>query len=690
MEHDPTSFVCFILDQTARKRLERELLARNEQLAQADRIKNEFLANISHELRTPMNAILGMTELALAEELPPTARDYLQTANASAGVLLGLLNDILDLSKLEAGKFSLESSRFSLREMLDETIKSLAIRAYEKSLELSCHVAVDVPDAINADALRLRQVLINLVGNAIKFTEQGEIVVRVVIESRTSSEVSLRFEVTDTGIGISRDDQQRIFAPFTQADASMTRHYGGTGLGLAISAELIGMMGGQIWVDSKLGQGSTFFFTVRVAIEAEPESSPAVTDVLQQLRGIRVLVVDDNETNRQIIDELLRHWGMSPELCPDGPTALAKIHAAASQGQPYPLVILDALMPGMDGFTLASWIKGDRQLAGATVLMMSSAERHVYAKRLDDLHVAAYFEKPITQADLFGAVLRALGIKQPAPSHIQPIQVEPVDDEATLDVLLAEDTLANEKVIVTILERRGHRVHVARNGHEAVEMAREQIFDVVLMDIQMPIMDGFQATAALRARQTSGPRRLPIIAMTAHAMRGDRERCLAAGMDAYIAKPIDIHRLIELVESFSPEPSEARDHILPATATLSETSPAGQGVVDIGAAMKRLGGDANLLREIIQLFFEDSPELLTRVRESAASGKAREAERAAHSLRGLTSNFDAKRAASAAADVEARAKAGRLKEIPELLPRLEGELQSLRAELQAYLQQLSA
>jgi CheY-like chemotaxis protein/HPt (histidine-containing phosphotransfer) domain-containing protein len=382
---------------------------------------------------------------------------------------------------------------------------------------------------------------------------------------------------------------------------------------------------------------------------------------------------------------------MIPELCADGPTALAKIHAAATQGQPYPLVILDAQMPGMDGFTLASWIKGDPQLAGATVLMMSSADRHIYSKRLDDLRVAAYFEKPVTQADLFGAVLRALGIRQPVPSHIQPILIDKVADEASLDVLLAEDTLANEKVIVTILERRGHRVQVARNGQEAIELAREQIFDVVLMDIQMPIMDGFQATAALRARQVIGQGRLPIIAMTAHAMRGDRERCLAAGMDAYIAKPIDLHRLIELIESVASDRSQPRTPFQQSKPKLTTEMPReGGDVVDITASLKRLGGDANLLREIIQLFFEDSPELLERVGQSAAAGKARETERAAHSLRGLASNFDARRAASAAADIESLARNGRLRDIADQLPKLEREIQLVRRDLQTYLQQISA
>jgi two-component system, sensor histidine kinase and response regulator len=509
------------------------------------------------------------------------------------------------------------------------------------------------------------------------------------MDSRTSSEVALRFEIADTGIGISREDQARIFAPFTQADASTTRHYGGTGLGLAICAELTSMMGGQIWVSSTPGQGSTFYVTVRLGVGGEAESSAAMSEALDQLRGLRALVVDDNETNRQIIGQLLQHWEMVPEFCFDGPSALAKIHAAASQSQPYPLVILDALMPGMDGFTLASWIKGDPQLVGATILMLSSADRHVYSKRLDELNVAAYFEKPVTQADLFGAVLRALRIKQPAPSHILPVEIEKVSPGNSLNLLLAEDTFANEKVIVTILERRGHRVTVARNGHEAVDLAREHAFDAVLMDIQMPIMDGFQATAALRARQQPGQSRLPIIAMTAHAMRGDRERCLAAGMDAYIAKPIDTHRLIELVESFRAE--------LPRTAVIGSEAKnvsdqrilTNGDVANLTASLSRLGGDPNLLCEIIQLFFEDSPELLERVRSCASAGKARETERAAHSIRGLTSNFDAQRAAAAAGEIEDLARIGRLREALLQLPKLEAELECLRNELKQFMLQLA-
>jgi signal transduction histidine kinase/CheY-like chemotaxis protein len=513
--------------------------------------KSQFLANISHELRTPMNAIMGMTELALGEDLTPRLRDFLQTAKDSADVLLELLNEILDFSRIETGLFQLESIPFSLRQTIDQTLKTMGLRASEKGLELLADVPDDLLDHYIGDPLRLRQILLNLVGNAIKFTKQGEIVVSVIaaehsaptgknLDSDSEVNLLLQFSVKDTGIGIAAEDQQKVFEPFTQADASMTRSYGGSGLGLAISASLTKMMGGRIWVESKLGEGSTFFFTV--SLIPQPDvlgKSEEVLRVLVQLRGLPVLIVSDNQTTRRILEHNLYHLGMVPTSAGDVPSALTKLHAAIDAEKPFALAIIDAIMPQIDGFTLAGWIKHDSRLARATVLMVSSRNRQTYGCRCQELG-ALCLEKPILQPALFKVISQSLGIdcQPPQIASETAVAVAPAESEQPLRILLAEDNLANQKMALYLLQKWGHGVEITNNGREAVELVSSQDFDLVLMDVQMPIMDGFQATAAIRALADPAKARLPIIAMTAHSMKGDKERCLAAGMDDYLTKPI--------------------------------------------------------------------------------------------------------------------------------------------------------
>jgi signal transduction histidine kinase/DNA-binding response OmpR family regulator len=551
-----------LLDLDRHKRESKELQEAKNAAEQANRAKSEFLANISHELRTPLNAVLGMTELALDEELPPPIRDYLTTAKDSADLLLGLLNEILDFSRLEAGKFVLEKTPYSLRHTLDDMMKTLAVRAYKKGLELICDLPGGIPDELVGDPLRLRQVLTNLVGNAIKFTEQGEIVVKASLESQTPHDVCLLFGVQDSGIGISPIDQKRIFAPFTQADASTTRHYGGTGLGLAIASNLIAMMGGRLWVDSQPGKGSTFWFTARFPRHLGPAVAPTLpASLLEALRGQPILVVDDNATSRQVLKSMLADWELQPESAADGPAALALLQQAADAGRKFPVIILDALMPGIDGLALAEQIQANPRTTCPIILMLSSADRQTFAKRYGQLQSAVILEKPISKHDLLHAVGEALGVipalEATAPwaagSSVAAPAIRP------LRVLLAEDTPANRKFVVKILQKRGHAVEIAHNGREATELVRQQRFDVVLMDVQMPIMDGFQATAAIRAHYPAGEPHLPIVALTAHAMRGDHERCLAAGMDAYIAKPIDSRKLVELVEGLAAQHESGGD-----------------------------------------------------------------------------------------------------------------------------------
>lgn len=514
----------------------------------ANRAKSEFLANISHELRTPMNAILGMTHLALDEKLSPVVRDYLETSVAAANNLLNLLNEILDFSRIEAGKFSLDVGNFSLSTLLNECMKTMAIRAYGKGLELAYELPAELPDALEGDSQRLRQVLINLIGNAIKFTPVGEVLVRVREESRTGDRLTLLFEVSDTGIGISPEDQEKIFAPFAQADTSTTREYGGTGLGLAICSDLIRMMGGRMWVHSTPGRGSVFSFTAQFKFPVHASDQDRWGD-LSGLREVPVLIVDDNATNARILETILRNRSMCPQVAASGERAIAVLNEAADRGDRIPVVILDALMSGMDGFTLAEKICSDPRLACSIICMLSSLDRQAFSDRCTPEQFVAFLQKPVSESELLAAVKQAVGNLEPhsplapaPPTRPEPVSLRP------LHVLLAEDTAANQKLVTAILKKRGHTVGVVHNGREALDMLKHQEFDVILMDVQMPIMDGLQTTAAIRTLPKPGQSQIPIVAMTAHTMPGDKERCLAAGMDAYLSKPIRSQELLDMLE----------------------------------------------------------------------------------------------------------------------------------------------
>jgi len=513
----------------------------------ASRAKSEFLANMSHELRTPMNGIMGMTELALATELTSEQREYLTMVKSSADSLLGVINDILDFSKIEAGKLEFESIEFNFRSSLEATLKLLALRAHEKGLELNCRVEPEVPEVLIGDPSRFRQIIVNLVGNAIKFTERGEVTVQVEQQPEKAGGVVLHVSVTDTGIGIPPNKLDAIFSAFTQADGSTTRRYGGTGLGLSISRQLVAKFGGRLWVESVVGQGSIFHFITRFAI-GSPRPAPLTT---VNLKDMPVLVVDDNSTNRRILEELLHGWGMKPLLTENGRSALTHLHLAAQAGRPFPLVLVDAKMPRIDGFTLVEQIKQDPQLATATIMMLTSAGQRGDAARCRQLGVAAYMTKPIGRGELLDAILHALGTKARKPDLSSPLITRHTLQESKkgLRILLAEDNLVNRTLVVRLLEKNGNAVEVATDGREALDKFEAGNFDLVLMDVQMPEMDGFEATAAIREMEQTKGGHLPIIAMTAHALKGDRERCLAAGMDGYIAKPIHVDELLKEIES---------------------------------------------------------------------------------------------------------------------------------------------
>jgi signal transduction histidine kinase/CheY-like chemotaxis protein len=541
-----------------RKSMEESLVVAKEAAEAGSRAKSEFLANMSHEIRTPLNGILGMTELALDTVLTAEQREYLTLAKQSGTALVTVINDILDFSKIEAGKLVLDPVTFSLRASLGDTMKTLAHRAHKQGLELAYYIEPEVADQLVGDAGRLRQIVVNLVSNAIKFTPQGVVDVRVSQEERSQAETVLHFAVHDTGIGIPADKRQLVFNAFEQADTSTTRQYGGTGLGLAIAARLVGMMGGTIWVDSEVGRGSTFHFTARFGISSEPvEPLPG----RERLKGLSVLVVDDNAINRRLLLEFLGKWEMRPTAVDGGAAALAALTQAAAAGRPFAVVLLDAMMPGMDGFTVAEHIKQNPRLAAVTVMMLSSAGTWGDDTRCRALGLSAYLTKPVTQSDLLDTLLKALRLssaKEPAPAALPS---SPEEGQPRLRILLVEDNPVNQRLALRLLEKQGHHVTVTANGREALALLfgpepgvdGPPPFDLVFMDVQMPEMGGFETTALIRAREQGTDRHVPIVAMTAHAMKGDRERCLAAGMDGYVTKPIQIRELLAAVAEHFPQ-----------------------------------------------------------------------------------------------------------------------------------------
>ena len=670
---NPVGLGGFIRDVTQRQRA--EVMYRAKLAAEAaSRTKSEFLASMSHEIRTPLNAIIGLVELMLTSDLPPDQREDLDVVKSSAYSLLSIINNILDFSKIEAGKLDFEKTPFSFRQFMDESLKIMGMKSHEKGIELAYRVAPGMPGRLLGDPVRLRQILLNLVDNTIKFTDRGEVVVYATAQSQTDFEVVLHISVVDTGLGIPKERQRSIFGAYNQAEPSTLRQYGGTGLGLAVSAQLVELMGGNIKLKSQPSRGSRFRFTARFIIQQDGEPrQPELT--YPELAGLKVLVVDDNDSARNITVEILEDIQIKAVAAAGSAQAREILSDSRSEGTPFNLILIDSDMPETDGFELAEWII-KQQISDAGLIMLLTFPHLKRKAELEALGITASIVKPFGALELEGTVLSTLGIDKPDIDLSAKAQKKAVRiPSRSLNILVAEDTPFNQKFIQRLLDRWNHRITIVGNGRDALEILKKQSFDVVLMDVQMPQLNGLETTKAIRIEEQQTQNHIPVIAMTAHAIKGDRERCLEAGMDEYVSKPIDSDKLFDAIEHLtkSPENPEAAEGLSP--------------VIDKELLLQAFDGDWDFLKEVVDVFLSDYPKLLEDLRQASQDGNSDTLMRAAHSLKGMLKNFQADPAAGIAFELEKKGKEDNFDGVPQTIESLAGLVDELEKTLRGIIKQ---